>query len=481
MISCNLTRTTRNHGEGDTLMELIIQKIIEKISNSYEKELKNLIMERRDISELILTTKKTLDEVGAILVADALETIDEVYKNNKSRKQNWTVKSKNDEKTLTTIFGEVKYKRTYYKNKKTGQYSYLSDEAVGISAHDKLDASLKARLIEEAVFMPYSRSGEKATEAVSLTSQTVMNSIRELGGVENDAVEIKQEKTAVKILYIEADEDHVALQNGGHIEPKLVYVHEGRKKAGKDRWKLLNARYFSGVYNNSDELWMEVADYIDQAYDLDSIEKIYLSGDGAPWIKNGLSWIKGSIYVLDRYHLSKYVTQATAHMGYTKPIMWDYINNGDPQNIKELFKVIISSTETETKKKSVQEARKYIIGNWKGIRNQYEADYAGCSAEGHVSHILSSRLSSRPLGWCKTGVDQMARLRVFVANGGEIYDLFIERKQAAINEAKAIEIDQEIVKKRKLFASQETIGNVTILNIGKRSLASQFLKSVRGA
>jgi hypothetical protein len=226
---------------------------------------------------------------------------------------------------------------------------------------------------------------------------------------------------------------------------------------------------------------LEVADYIDQAYDIDSIEKIYFSGDGAPWIKNGLTWIKGSIYILDRYHLSKYVTQATAHMGYTTPIMWDYINKGDKKNTTELFKAIISSTATETKKKSVQEARRYILGNWQGIRNQYDADYAGCSAEGHVSHILSSRLSSRPLGWCKTGVDQMARLRVFVANGGGIYDLFIERKKAAINEAKAIDVDQKIVEKRKLSASHETIGNVTILNIGKRSLASRFLKSVRGA
>jgi len=111
-------------------MELIIQKIIEKISNSYEKELKNLIRERRDISEFILATKKTLDEVGVSLVAEALETIDEAYKNSKDRKHNWIVKSKGDKKNLITIFGEVKYKRTYYENKKTGEYSYLSDEAV---------------------------------------------------------------------------------------------------------------------------------------------------------------------------------------------------------------------------------------------------------------------------------------------------------------------------------------------------------------
>jgi hypothetical protein len=55
---------------------------------------------------------------------------------------------------------------------------YLSDELVGIAAHDKLDTSLQARLIEEAIDMPYRRSGKKASEAVELTSQTVMKSIR---------------------------------------------------------------------------------------------------------------------------------------------------------------------------------------------------------------------------------------------------------------------------------------------------------------
>ncbi|MBO8159630.1 UPF0236 family transposase-like protein [Thermosyntropha sp.] len=142
-----------------------------------------------------------------------------------------------------------------------------------------------------------------------------------------------------------------------------------------------------------------------------------------------MGWIKGSIYVLDRYHLSKYVTQATAHMADITPIMWKHINNGDKKKVKELFSAIISATETETKKKAVQEAKKYILKNWDGIRNQYKSDYIGCSAEGHVSHILSARLSSRPLGWCKTGVDQMARLRAFEANGGVVYDLLLAKKR----------------------------------------------------
>jgi len=112
--------------------------------------------------------------------------------------------------------------------------------------------------------------------------------------------------------------------------------------------------------------------------------------------------------------------------------------------------------------------------------NQYEKNYIGCSAEGHVSHILSARLSSRPLGWSRTGLDQMARLRVFVANGGEVYQLFMKKKKEEANEAREIKIDREIIRRRKLSASTEKLGNLPMLNIGQRSTATRFLLSVRG-
>jgi hypothetical protein len=459
-------------------MNIIIKEIAEIISEKFEEELRRLFTEERDISEFILATKEMLDGIGVKLVAEALETYDQAVRDSEGRKRNWLVKGKGDPKNLITIFGKVSYKRTYYQNKKTKEYSHLSDELLGIEAHDKLDTSMKARLIEEAIDTAYRRSGKKAAEAVELTSQTVMNSIRELGSVENDAIGIKEKNKQVKTLYIEADEDHASLQEGKCAEPKLVYVHEGIKTVG-ERSKLINPRYFSGIYADSDELWLEVADYIDKAYDANTIEKIYLSGDGAPWIKNGSGWIKGSTYVLDRYHLSKYVTQATAHIQGSGAVMWDYINNGEKEKLGKLFTAIIKATEVETKKKSVQDAKKYIQGNWEGIRNQYEPDYIGCSAEGHVSHILSARLSSRPLGWSKTGVDQMARLRAFQANGGVVYDLLLKKKRAVQKKAKRLQVDRGIFEKKKVAGMYETRDNLTMLNIGKRTVTSRFLRSIR--
>jgi hypothetical protein len=78
----------------------------------------------------------------------------------------------------------------------------------------------------------------------------------------------------------------------------------------------------------------------------------------------------------------------------------------------------------------------------------------GCSAEGQVSHVLSARLSSRPLGWSAVGASQMAKLRAYAANKGKIYDLVKyreEKKQRVIQEEIREAIDQRIKKKQKTY------------------------------
>lgn len=463
-------------------MNIIIQQILEKIIESTNKNVEMVLKEGKGISDLVIETKKTLDEVGVELVSGVLEEIDKRVKKDINRKQRWIVKSKDNIKSLGTIFGEVKYKRTYYKDKKTGEYKYLSDELLGIEVHDKLDTSLKAKLVEEAIDSPYRKSGTSASESISLTGQTVMNTIRELGAVENKVIPIKKRNKEIKLLFIEADEDHVALQNGKCIEPRLVYVHEGRKLISKGRYELINKRVFSGVYSSSEDLWLEVADYIDEAYDMDKIEKIYLSGDGASWIKQGIGWIDKSEYVLDRFHLSKYVKKATAHLPHITPSLWNYINRLEIENVKELFEVILEETETETKKESVKDSKRYILNNWEGIKNQYNNDYIGCSAEGHISHILSDRLSSRPLGWCKTGVDQMARLRAFKANGGNIYELFIQRRKEELKERRILKLEKRNISKKIISTTaNEVIGNIPLLVDGRNTGLTTMLKSFRGA
>ncbi len=93
--------------------------------------------------------------------------------------------------------------------------------------------------------------------------------------------------------------------------------------------------------------------------------------------------------------------------------------------MNQTFKELISATVYGNKVKEIKECRRYIKNNWEGIINYYnEKNIINCSAEGHVSHILSDRLNSRPLGWSVQGANQMACLRAYTANGGDVYELF---------------------------------------------------------
>lgn len=50
-------------------MELIIQESSRKISNNFIENLKSMLLEEKDISEFIIQTKKSLDEVGIKIIA----------------------------------------------------------------------------------------------------------------------------------------------------------------------------------------------------------------------------------------------------------------------------------------------------------------------------------------------------------------------------------------------------------------------------
>ncbi|VDN46709.1 conserved protein of unknown function [Petrocella atlantisensis] len=104
----------------------------------------------------------------------------------------------------------------------------------------------------------------------------------------------------------------------------------------------------------------------------------------------------------------------------------------------------------------------------------------GCSAEGQVSHLLSSRLSSRPLGWSKKGVTKMARLRAYVANDGKVCDLIKykqEKQHRMIQDEIKIEVDKEIKRKQKTYTdvwNHQTVAGSTRLVDGMYCLTKKL-------
>ena len=357
-------------------------------------------------------------EFGRKIYQECLKEIEENIRQSEVRKKNYYVEHKADRRTLLTTFGNLEIERAYYKPKNGGKSVYLLDKYIGLAPHDKVSLAVKIKFVEEAVETSYQKGGEKAcmTEDV-VSKQTVKNTIHELE-VELEE-EIPVQKKKIKNLHIQADED----------------------------------------------LWLEVQQYIYDNYDTEYLENVYIAGDRAPWIVAGCRVLEKSKFVLDKYHLGKYIHKATTHLDDSqqaaKEFIYGAINERDFDGVMRLLQKCYASTDQEYKKKEVTECARYIKNNWLGIMVRIDDGGAvwGCSAEGHISHVLSARESSRPMGWSKKGVDRITRLRVLTRNEQKIIDLmeYQDKKQRKKNR---IECEDQLIQdvhKRKSSRNEEVL------------------------
>lgn len=407
-------------------------KNLEKVMVDYSSDMMK-------IAEMVQGVTKGVVDLGLSIIAEEWENYDELLRDRKDLRPEWYI-VRRDETTLLTSLGSVTYHKTLFKNKFTGEYEYLLDRIMGIEKHARMTEDAEAKLLEEAVQTSYRKGGENVSITEDTVSkETVMNKIHALRFPKNES---QPEKKALKYLYIDADEDHVSLQyinekgdikkpRTNTIMPKLIYVYEGISHEN-GRNELINKKHFGGVYEGGkaiEQLWKEVSEYIEASYDTEELIKIYINGDGAAWIKSGQRILDKAKFVLDRFHMHKYIIGATSHLldsvEDARSEIYRAIYKRKKQQAEGAFEKILAVTESEPKRKTVEAAKAYILGNWAGIMQwvRDKNEEVRCSAEGHISHVFADRMSSRPLGWSRTGADKMSRLRIYEKNGGSMLEL----------------------------------------------------------
>lgn len=462
-----------------------IQQFCQDGVNNLEKVMVDYSSDMTKIAEMVQGVTKGVVELGLSIIAEEWESYDELLRKRKDLRPEWYV-VRRDENTLLTSLGSVRYHKTLFKNKVTGEYEYLLDRIMGLEKHARLTEDAEAQLLKEAVQTSYRRGGESASiSGDAVSKETVMNKIHAL---HFPKAEPQKEKKTLKHLYIDADEDHVSLQyinekgdikkpRTNTIMPKLIYVYEGITNEN-GRNELINKRHFGGVYEGGKEieqLWKEVWDYIEASYDIDAIKKVYINGDGAAWIKSGQKLIPKGKFVLDRFHMHKYIIGATSHLKDSvedaRSELYRAVYKKQKKDAEKVFEKILGVTEGEGKQKTVEAAKTYILENWAGIM-QWVKDKnkeIECSAEGHVSHILADRMSSRPLGWSKTGADKMSRLRIYERNGGSMLELVRFQKKelplAAGCEEVIYSCEQMLAAERKNRKRLGTLADISIYSI----------------
>ncbi len=390
------------------IIQSLIDNAVKDIISLIAKDLKEL-----KFTDIVSTTQKTVNKLGVSLIEQIVSIIDENYNNQRDKRAVLLRHTKT--RKMVSEMGELNLTRRLYFNKAISKYFFAVDELLNIEKHSRVERTLKTKLINDATLTSYGKASKLSKECVS--RQTVHNLVK---AVAPKSLEVKCDRLkSIQKIYIEADEDHIHLNTGKSAEIKLVYVHEGRRRVNRGRTELLNVRYFASA-GKGYEIWDTVADYIYAQYDTRGAE-IHISGDGANWIKHGTEVFPMAEYHLDKFHVYKSVTDAMAGDKRLRKLIIDGIRRGDGKSVHSLYLQRWEKMNGVKARNRVFDSLQYIENNLDYITLSEDSN---CSAEGHVSHILSERLSSRPMAWSLAGAEKMAQLRAFYFNGGCFDDLY---------------------------------------------------------
>ena len=425
-----MVSTIKSFEKEITLMDIVslLELLVNGLLEAEDKFLEN----PKDFYSLEKSVKSTTEAFSAKFIGEVLSSVNKQIYDCSWRQSKYNVQ-RNATRTIITSVGDVTFDCTYYKRlTEEGGYVSLLEEMIGLDKHERFSEEAEVLLLTEALKTSYQEATRVLPSKQRITKTTVMNKVHQLA--EEISYESSEELKQVDYLFIEADEDHVAEQHGNNTADnksfisKLIYVYEYKQdvKGSKDKRELVNSFYFSGLYpgkEGNDRLWKNVQDYINATYDTESLKRVFISGDGAPWIKSGAEILDKALFCADKFHLMKYINQASLQMLDEKDIakekLWHLLNSKKPK-AKERFEVYTNQMIASAKNPdNVEKLKTFVLGNWSAIRRTLRNKLInGCSAESHVSHVLSDRLSSRPMGWSQIGADRMSKLRCYERNYG---------------------------------------------------------------
>lgn len=400
-------------------MERIVSQILEIVKRKYAQEL----LDRDDLKKVEKVFKEVSDELTANSLKKYLEDYDKELKLDANRNKNYVVQ-RTVSKSITSVLGTFRLNRTRYYDKENECYFCLLDRKLNIPEYEHMTPLAMARMLEVATNSSYRIAGKEINSSDEFSKGMIYQKLKRIEI--DEKCEEKQNKKKVKVLYINLDEDHVAVQKSLNrkLQCKIGYVYESAVKVCKNRYKLTNKHTICGTYLKSGgnrAFYEKINEYIECNYDTKYLEKIIVYGDGAKWIKACEDYLPKCEFRLDKFHLMKSILEATRTVyGNRKALKKNILRCLYEDKKEMLIDLIDDVTRISNKPAKVIQTREYLLNNWEPIqRTLLATDGSGCSAEGNVSHILSARLSQKGMGWCEHNADIIGKLRGIQANDEE--------------------------------------------------------------
>lgn len=387
--------------------------------NSFVNHLNQILDNNLFLHELEHNVSNSTYTLNLDILKYILEYLDLEYKNSKERKDKYYVQQTR-KRTLITSLGLITFNKTYYKSKMkiNGKYLYYSylEDYLGISKWAKMSLSCEVNLINNALDNGMSWASINTIPNYEISRQTISTKIK---NINYNYFETSIKKETPNVLYIEADEVHANLQsknqgNKNKIVP-VILTHEGHKEDFVKKKELKNTHYIASSILKTDKLWQETYKYLDSVYDLDKVDKIFLSSDGGSWITGYDIAFPNIIFVLDKFHYRKALNYIFKKEPVITKIADSYLRN----KIIDEFKLLVKAQYKlypDQKDKMIKQ-QNYLLNHLNGIINQNHPDYkCPCSMEGHISNKYAKFITSRPHAYSLDGLENITQLLTMKAN-----------------------------------------------------------------
>lgn len=345
-------------------------------------------------------------------------------------------------RSLITLFGEVIITRRYYYDKLKKKYFYYIDDLLELSAYQRFDPFVCAKICELSSHCSYAKAGRITSEMIGkrikfdddlnkylINRSTARNIVLNF----NIPNYIYDERPDVKRLYIMLDEKFVPSQfnnNEDHmVKVSVVFENiEKRYKNGNSKqFKLIGKHVCASIDN---DLHKQVDDYLFNTYNLENIDEIIFMGDCAKWITNFPNHFKYNSHIKIKFCIDGFhYVQALEHIC-TKSneelvdILKSYCENNDKDTFISICDALISSCPE--RKETIEQKKKYILNNWEYIQTYYEYGCLRCCMESNISHCIADLFTARPRAYSKSGLRHLLKLRLLKVNGVDIQKIYFD-------------------------------------------------------
>ena len=313
------------------------------------------------------------------------------------------------------------------------------DQRLGLPKYDRYDPCVKAMIVEsyadinsmikvgqligDRIYSPFSLNTER--EHFRISRQTVFNTLRSVGELFLSTSPVTHTPNSLIIM---ADEKYIPLQGTNKKKQmvKAATIYETTHTKHK-RTSLLGKQVY---FHTGNHFWENILDILHDKYDFDTIQKFHILGDGASWIKAGVSVLKTTkndvSFSLDRFHYRQAINRITSHTQ-IKDKLIDYIQHNDKKNFKLLTRAI--NNDSDLKLHSTENNIQYIINQWLSIQNSLHHIRIPCSMEAAISHNIASHFTSVPKAFKKTNLQIYLNHRMLHLNHFNLRFLYLSSLQ----------------------------------------------------